>query len=298
MRRNSKFQIPNYKLLLSEFKNRSEGQIVLMFVLITVVGLTIGLSLISRTISDVRISSQIEQSSRAFTAAEAGVENALKGSALVLKNETGNITLGGGDNAATAKYSVDAIGGNNATLSYPFTQPGEVQTVWLIDHDASGNVLSTGSYPANQPITICFGSVKSSSPAISISLLYNEGGTFKVAKAWYDSDSGRSNGFSLADSATNVCPTGYSHMAILNPSPLLGILGIGSGSTLYALRILVIYEGTSLAIIPSVGNSLPVQGKVITSVGQTSTGVVRKVQVSQGFTVLPSLLDFALFSEK
>jgi len=39
--------------------HRNSGQVVLILILITVVGLTIGLAMISRTITDIRITSQI-----------------------------------------------------------------------------------------------------------------------------------------------------------------------------------------------------------------------------------------------
>lgn len=57
-------------------KNR--GQVALVVVLAMVVLLTIGLSVISRTVTDIRISKETEESTRAFSAAEAGIEEALE----------------------------------------------------------------------------------------------------------------------------------------------------------------------------------------------------------------------------
>ncbi|MFH0863897.1 MAG: PilX N-terminal domain-containing pilus assembly protein, partial [Candidatus Gottesmanbacteria bacterium] len=58
---------------------KQNGQILLIVLLVMVVGLTMGLSLATRSATDVKISSQLEHSSRAFAAAEAGIEAALKG---------------------------------------------------------------------------------------------------------------------------------------------------------------------------------------------------------------------------
>src|SRR3990167_5301279 len=94
-----------YTRFLNRFIFLNRGQIILILVLITVVGLTIALSLVSRTISDIRITSQIEQSSKAFSAAEAGVETALRTS--VVGGPTGTVSLAG----AAASYIVKAQGG-------------------------------------------------------------------------------------------------------------------------------------------------------------------------------------------
>src|SRR5204863_1532604 len=58
---------------------KMRGQVLLILLLVMTVGLAIGLSIIQRSLSDVSTASKIEQSSRAFSAAEAGIERALKG---------------------------------------------------------------------------------------------------------------------------------------------------------------------------------------------------------------------------
>lgn len=59
-------------------KNSKSGQVALIILLIMVVILTIGLSLISHSVIDVSISKDEEEAIRAFSAAEAGIEEALK----------------------------------------------------------------------------------------------------------------------------------------------------------------------------------------------------------------------------
>src|SRR3989338_5751978 len=133
-------------------KRFDEGQIVLILVLITVVGLTIGLSLISRTITDIRISSQIEQSSRAFSAAEAGIETALRGNVEI--GPTGTVSLEG----ASANYSVSTVGGTDANYNLSLTEVGNSQTVWLVEHNADDSINESGySYPVSSTLEVCFG---------------------------------------------------------------------------------------------------------------------------------------------
>ena len=172
----------------------------LILVLITVVGLTIGLSLVSRTITDVRISSQIEQSGRAFSAAEAGVEEALRGSFNISQNE-GSLTL----NGASANYSMQDLGGTNGQLTFPMTSEGDIQTLWLIDHNTDGTLNESGySFPSLGSFDLCWGSSVTNQAAVSLTLLYKQGSSYKTTNSSYDGLS-RGNNFVLAEAAGGYC---------------------------------------------------------------------------------------------
>jgi Tfp pilus assembly protein PilX len=268
----------------------NSGQIILILVLVSVVGLTVGISLISRTITDVRISSQIEQSNRAFSAAEAGVESGLRGA--VAGGPTGSVSLPG----ASANYSVSTAEAISSVFTLPLTEIGAVQTVWLIPHNEDGTINESGTaYPVNTNFDVCFGNVNTSSiPAIVVSYLYKEGGTYKVVKRAYDPDATRGNHFLNVDSAGNYCSSNYRYKKTITPT---ADWGINIASIPLALRIQALYANTTMAIKTDGNSLLPVQGKIISSIGQTQTGTVRKIQVTEGYRTLPALLDFTLFSE-
>src|SRR3989344_3666431 len=59
-------------------QQQSSGQAVLLVLLVAAVALGLGLSIISQSTTDIRISQQEQESARAFNAAEAGIETALK----------------------------------------------------------------------------------------------------------------------------------------------------------------------------------------------------------------------------
>lgn len=274
------------------YKSNS-GQIVLVLVLITVVGLTIGLSLISRTITDVRISSQIEQSGRAFSAAEAGIETALRANINV--GPTGSVTLPG----AQANYSVTIQGGSSDSYNLPFTQVNGSQNVWLVEHNSDGTLnLSGYSYPVSSTFDICWGSPSSVDSAILLTLIYRIGTRYSLVKMPFDSIS-RGNNFVLADILGNYCNGNYKYKVTVIPGTDTNSntddLGISGTATLILLRLQVLYSATAISVLPT--SVLPSQGIIINSVGQTDTGVVRKIQVSQGYATLPTLLDFSLYSE-
>lgn len=264
------------------------GQIVLIVVLLTVLGLTVGLSLISRTVTDVRISSQIEQSGRAFSAAESGIESALR----VQSNteiSSGNIQL---DNAQ-AQYSVQKQGGTVDVISLPVTSAGQSQSVWLMEHADDGTLDETGySYPVDSPLEVCWKTAGTGVPAVIVAFMYKESGEYKLAKMAYDTEVGRGNGFLPADTSGSYCDGDYSFKKTINVST---DLGIPVSAQMILLRLTPVYVSAAVAVKPVV--QLPVQGRLITSVGSTNTNVTRKIEVNQGYQILPSLLDFTLFSE-
>jgi len=69
-------------------KNNENGQILLIVVITMIVALTVGLSIASRTVTELRLSRQNEESQRAFNAAEAGIDRVLKqGGEITLEEE-------------------------------------------------------------------------------------------------------------------------------------------------------------------------------------------------------------------
>jgi hypothetical protein len=297
-------------------KKANSGQIILILILITVVGLTIGLSLISRTITDVRISSQIEQSSKAFSAAEAGIESALKSGQAIPTNTSLQyaFNLNDQDSKSKATYQITKIGGTNSVFEFPLTSPGNSQTLWLIDHSEDGSLpdlasavtysLSTGStFPNDNSIDICWGN----NAALVLTLLYQDSEGYKIAKATYDTDNTRTptNNFTLVTKGSNFCNLSYDSKVSINsyngskPQFVAGNVEFNTllSPKLILLRIQPVYASTSIAAKPNGSRSLPVQGKQITSVGYTDTGVVRKIQVSQGFYTLPEMFNFAYYSQ-
>ncbi len=264
---------------------KNSGQIVLILVLITVVGLTIGLSLISRTVTDVRISSQIEESGRAFSAAEAGVENALKVVNVFPTGTTKSVNL----NNATADYSVSDMGGDSSLYSFPLVEANSSQLLWLVNHNSDGS-LGTNYYDITGSIDICWGAAGNKS-AVILSLYYETGGEYKIAKASFDSIT-RGNQFAIADTIGGpFCGSSYIYKHTVNFNSDYGL----SSANLIALRMTPVYENTSIGVKPTA--QLPVQGNQVNSVGKSSTGVVRKIQVNKSYNLLPNLLDFALYCE-
>src|SRR3989344_4399649 len=119
-------------------KDLLSGQAVLLVVLTLAVVLTLVLSVISRTITDVKITTVEGDSLRAFSAAEAGIERHLASYSYTFSDFTLNDVEVTG--SILPKYEAER------EMNYPEKlAEGEVGTVWFVNHDGSGNISCGGS---------------------------------------------------------------------------------------------------------------------------------------------------------
>lgn len=279
------------------------GQIVVVLLLTILVGLSIGLVVTQRTITDVSISTQSEQASRAFSAAEAGLERALSGES--------NPSLTGANtllNNATADVKVNPnLPNPGQALEYlkPIDK-GTIAQFWLIDPDTF-----SGSYAAGAPLDLYFGNetaepIRTNMPAVEVTMIYRDNtGKYLSSKTYFDSDvsnseRGPKNGITQGCEASNPLinttnsPTGAPsrkfgcHVVVTTPaSPNVPIM----------LRVRILYSNTPqpIALAPSGNRSLPKQATIYYSTG-TSGQSQKLITYFKLKKVLPGILDFAIFS--
>lgn len=272
-------------------KKYQTGQVALIALLVLTVATTVGLSLISRTTTDVSVSTSIEDSTRAFSAAEAGIEETLK-SGVATANTTIDSTFGVSYSVAVTPVAARP----GAPFVFPQKTPNEnTETVWLVNHSSDGStIVETPTYTLNN-INVCWSS-ESTIPALVVSVLYKTStGVYQTAKKAYDPDSARRsvNNFSAPTALTGGCNgTNTTYRGLIN-FPSLGITP--ASDIIIALRIRPVYSGTLIAIAPL--QDLPLQAKRIQSEGKTQSGVNRKIVVYQQFRAPDSIFDFAVFSQ-
>ncbi len=268
---------------------KQSGQILLITLLVMAVGTTIALSLLARTTQDLSISRQIEESSKAFSAAEAGVEAALKSGS----GSGGAQTLTSG---ISYDVTVASIGGATGVYAFPKKTPkGVTETLWLVNHDpVSGALIESPPYYTALTLELCWSS-ETVTPALVVSILYKEqtDGSYQVAKLAFDPDNSRGNNFTNVGASGNHCGQNnvYNKQIIF---PLNNITP--SVDTLLALRIRPVYSDTQL-YVDSGSQQLAEQGKQIVSTGQTTTGVNRKILVYQQYRSASSLFDASIYSQ-
>jgi len=279
-------------------KNES-GQALVLVLLSLAVVLTIVLFILSRSITDISVSSGQAESVRAFSAAEAGVEKAL-----VIGSAGSGITEIG-----DASYTSSITDFAEGTKEFAYPSPlisGDIMTTWFIAHDTDGNMTCSVTYPCftGNTLKVCWGNTGTSgstatTPAIEVSVYYESTpgnlSTIKIGRAVYDSNSSRrsTNSFSTPDSgACTIGGTSY----VFQKTITLSDLGIPSGSYsvqngLIFAKVRMLYNTDTAHVIGTSvdfsGNSvLPSQGQGIVSTG-TAGESNRRINVFQGFPEFP-----------
>ncbi len=271
--------------------SRSAGQIVLITLLVLAVGTTVALSLIGRTTIDTAISANLEESARAFGAAEAGIESAL-GSGL---GTGGAQVLTGG---TTYETTVSTVGGSEGVVRLSKkTLKGTTETVWFVDHNEDGTLNETITF-LGENLDICWSYESPVEPAVVFSILYKEGsdGSYKVVRDAFDPVPARasSNKFQQVPSPPSG---GCGISGFYGKNISFASYGVNpNNDILLALRLRPVYSDTEFAFNPN-NFVIPLQGTKIESVGKTATGVTRKVIVHKQYTSAASVFDAAVYSQ-
>lgn len=284
----------------------SRGQTLLLVLLSMAVVLTIVLSVVARSVSDISISSREENALRAFSAAEAGIEKALSQGASIISESIG--AEGATINATVSNF---ASGATNFVFPQDILS-GDTATVWFVNHDDSGSLVCSIQYPCftGSQVKVCWGeagtpSNQATTPAIEVTVLYTTSpgdySTMKIARTALDPYTSRApaNNFSAPDAGT--CVVGgktFQFQKTINFSSLgIGASVYNTQNGLQMARIRTIYNSLSPQPVgvDSGASVLPTQGKKIESTG-TAGESSRKVEVYRLFPDLPPIFDAAVFS--
>lgn len=281
-------------------KNRNKGQALVIVLLILGVVLTVGLSVVSQAVNDVRLSEREEEASRAFSAAETGVERAL-----IAPQPTGTQTVG---NATYQVTSKTLAGGSEFLFPNDYVS-GDTATLYLVGHNADGSLdtACTGTDPCyfGPEVTVCWGSDNTNSglpttPALEASVLYLESGTYKLSRQVIDPFVARraSNGFGA--NSGGGCTVGGKTMEFSHNVNFAN-LGVAGKTVLMRLKLHYNYSvgtGDIPHPIGAVASSgvFPSQGVVVESIG-TFGDATQKVQVTQLHPDAPPIFDYALYAE-
>jgi Tfp pilus assembly protein PilX len=279
----------------------ASGQILVLVLLVVLVALTIGLSIASRTLSTLRNTAELDQSNRAFSAAEAGIERAL---ALLKTNPTAcdNTDCSASISGVEAKVDVSEAGGTTDAFGVANVDKDDVLQANLDGYSGSTLNLYWGSKGDNA------GSTCPNASAVVVSIVYRNSGTgaYGLGKGAYDAclDAARaSNNFdrssvtvdppnvlSLQDGSTQG---EYGYKVSLNLAAGGPYVPVGNVPVMARVRLM--YVGDKPVAFDPSGNMLPVQGQQIISTAVVG-GKQRTVKVLKSTSSLPSIFDYALFN--
>jgi hypothetical protein len=317
-------------------KNSQKGQILIVFLLVLVIGLAIALSIASRSVTDVQQTTTSDESNRAYFAAEAGVENALK------KIEDGSITTStiasGGGKDTTASLNLTSTNRSNSDVSvkdlsiasgvvfeYPASlSKDEVAQVNLMENFnnvttacSPGCVSAKGIRPGDTLDIYWDESGSTKQPAIEVSIVTcdapcTNSSNFNMYKMAFDP--------SAAVHGNNFCTGGAIGVGGVQTTNLGNSINfryrvsmtltsnvysgfscpandvVTGGQAPVLARVRMLYESGIKLAVGNGANRLPNQGYQVESLGKTGSGVARKLIVNRLYPSLPAVFDYVLYN--
>ncbi len=263
------------------------GQALLVVLLSLSVVLIIVLYIVSRSITDISLSTKDEEALRAFSAAEAGIERAL-----IIGSDTGNVTVG--DASFNAKISSFAQGETEVT--YPIAlKSGQSATFWFArpnEPDFTGDQMK-----------ICWGNSgspngDSQTPALELTIVYavspNDLSTLRIARATLDPNSARilQNNFNSAQ--TTGCSVGGEDFQFFSNISFSSF----TGQLQYAKARLVYNTDATHKVgidVSASGSVLPSQGFLVDSQGSFGSAN-RRIELYELHPVAPPIFENVIFS--
>lgn len=241
--------------------------------------LTVGMSIVARSITEVSVTTTQEESSRALEAAEAGIERAI-GGAMVGSSLTDTIPT---TNSTFNVVNSFLGNGNRYAVPVPLAD-GDVATIDL-----------TG-YSANQ-VRICWGQT-GQQPSIEVVVYYiTSSGVVGVSRNGYSPSTQVLHGFN-SSSAGCGGTTGYNYSQNINfVGNGASQMNIPNNSDLRMMRVRMINAVVPQRIMLSAqgATDFPAQGNEVISTGQSGLAA-QKVKAVITKPDLPPMFDFALFS--
>lgn len=269
------------------------GQITVLALLLGLLGLTVGLSAASRTLSDLRQVSYVDSGVRAYAAAEAGLQAAI---ADYVQNNTircgatptsFNLTTNPIDGISTLTYKICNATQNYAYMSalskddvFQVTLPagnpsaiGSVDVVWSDDNAAMEIISVNSSYQVTRRVAKGQGAAipANTNPAHNATSVSN---CFNSTTCNFTGMESCAQGVSIGTSPTplfiRVKPLGGSAVSNVN----VAVCGRSSGNPVAISSQTIVIEATAT----------------------TTNGTVKRLQAVQNPVALPSMFDNVIFS--
>lgn len=280
-------------------RSASSGQALVVLLLILVVTMTVGLSVVSRTLTNVKEASTTERSTRAFNAAEAGVE-------VGLRNDLAALLPSGGPTATTlpavnvgnanSTVTISRAGGNSdAYEPVKAINKDDVIQLTLEGATANGVYIYWAKKNTDEDRACDLGTPTNGSAALEITMVSWDGSsaTYPITRYSYNPAGCNiaTNGFTNSNADPDA--NGYrSKQQIPLPIPV---------ANARIMRLRPIYNKASIKVVPYTiaageGNGIiPVQSYKVRSEG-IAGDTKRVVEVERSIGGLPHLFDYVLFN--
>lgn len=287
---------------------QNSGQALVLVLLSLAVVLTLVLFVLSRSVTDITVSTREVDAVRAFSAAEAGVEQALIVGAGTVSSEIGN-------NARFTSTVTDFASGAS-TAVYPVSlASGDTSTFWFVNHNSDGTTVCSVEKPCyiGDSFRICWGKSGTSAssavtPAIEISLFYEttpgNPATVRIARGAFDPNVARraTNAFVANDAGTcTINGEAFQFQkTFLMSSYGVPVGSYGAQNGLQFARVRMLYNtDTNHKVginVTGAGHTLlPSQGILASSSGVAGAST-RRLEVFQSWPEPPQVFDYAVYT--
>ncbi len=276
-----------------------QGQALLIVVLVLIVALTVGLAVVSRSVTNISLTRNEEESSKAFSAAEAGIEQALKSSTNIASTQL--------QNSSTYSVQVTSLSGTDFLLNGGNSvSKNDGADIWLSDYSADPNLIYQNQWGTSaEPgyITVYWGlssdacttqPATNTMAALEIIVLSGPKSAPVTTRYAYDPCAARRNSNNL------LTPLSANGETIGGKSFANKTATITVVSGLF-MRIVPLYSGTPIAVRActssnSACSTLPPQGTKVVSTGIAGE-TQRKIVVYQAYPGIPTeFFPYILFS--
>lgn len=292
---------------------KQKGQVIIVLLLIILVSLTIGLAVVQNSLTDISTSTKTDQASRAYSAAEAGLESAL------LTDSESDVTVG----TSKAKININSdLPGPGQALEYPPISKADFAQFWFQapnpadrpakDYNQTKFVIEFG----NCSPTPCWNPPPGGdyTPALELNLiLQNAAGNYFTVRGFFDPISSRSSENHFVNVSAKCDSTGgnkdntssssssvfYCKLTadLTSPSDFPGYTyNVNDKMILARARILysTSYQKVAIGPVPNTAQ-LPPQATTYKSTGIAGNSS-RELKVFREKKVVPYFFDYAIFS--
>lgn len=265
---------------LPKQKSLQNGQAVLVILLVISVILVVGLSVVSRSITDVKISQQSQESARALWVAQAGLERAIKANSSNTINDTLN----------EINYSVARTDlGLGTNFVYPNkVEANEPATLWLVEHNTDGSLVNPLS-SAISTLNFYWGEGNSTT-ALEATVIYKAGTDYQTVRYVYAPTAGLAGTthFTQALSGGTLGAQAFSYGS--------GVITLPAGTPIL-VKIRLLFNTLPQPVGVSANTTLPLQGHCFESSATVEeSGITRKLRQCQLWSTTPPIFDNLVFS--
>jgi hypothetical protein len=241
---------------------------------------------VSRSVTDIKISQQSQEAARALWVAQAGLENAIKA----------NADVSGTNESLNVSYDVvqKDVGGNEFVFPDKINA-NESVALWLIPHDESTGDLAppAGAYEGPQRISLYW--AEAGEPALEATLLYKDAlNQFQFKRYTYDPNDSRIPSQTHFGAAVRSSTTIEGKTLLFNS----GQIDFPAGVVPYFLRLRLLFNSTPQFIgAKAADQPFPKQGNCFVSTAEVlESKVTRKLSECRLWQTTPPIFDHLLFS--